>query len=66
MKAFIGITIAMGIVKLPEIVFYWRKDGICNIPWFATVMTYTRYCTILRVLHLADNEKLPEKGYPRL
>lgn len=26
MMAFIGVTIAMGIVKLPEIEQYWRKD----------------------------------------
>lgn len=62
--AFIGVTIAMDIVKLPEIEQYWRKDGICNIPWFNTVMSYKRYKAILKFIHLVDNENLPDKDSP--
>ncbi|XP_066928278.1 piggyBac transposable element-derived protein 4-like [Clytia hemisphaerica] len=62
--AFIGVTIAMGIINLPELEQYWRKDGICNIPWFSTVMTYTRYKAILKFIHLVDKENLPHKDSP--
>jgi len=54
----------MGIVKLPEIEQYWRKDGITNIPWFSSIMSVKRYKGILRFLHLADNSHSPEKGSP--
>ena len=64
MKAFIGVTVAMGIVKLPEIENYWRKDGICNVPWFSSIMSIKRYKQILRFLHLNDNTNVPEKDAP--
>ena len=54
----------MGIVKPPEIENYWRKDGICNITWFASIMSSKRYKDILRFLHLTDNEKAPERDSP--
>ena len=64
--AFLGITIAMGIVKLSEIENYWRKDGICNIPWFSSIMSVKRYKEILRFLHLCDNENQPNQPSNKL
>lgn len=62
--AFLGVTIAMGVVRLPEIEHYWRKDGICNMPWFSSVMSVKRYKEILRYLHLTDNNNVPDKNAP--
>jgi len=55
MMAFIGLVIAMGVVRLPEIDDYWATDPILQHPWFASIMSRTRFKQILRYLHCADN-----------
>ena len=56
-KAFIGVLIAMGITKLPEMRDYWRKNSLCYVSWFSTVFTRGRFEAILNVLHLVDNKQ---------
>lgn len=63
MMAFLGISIAMGIARLPSYDDYW-KAGILNMPWFASIMTRKRFRELSRYFHLADNKKSVEKGHP--
>ena len=50
--AFFGLTIAMGIVKLPKIKDYWESKGIFHMPWFASIMSRDCFEEIYRYLHL--------------
>lgn len=59
--AFIGVTIAIGIVRLPEMSDYWCRQLLIQTPWFGKICARNRYIEILRYLHLTDNEKAPEK-----
>jgi len=47
LKAFIGITFAMGIISLPAINDYWCTDPIMSHFWFRSVMSRNRYRQIL-------------------
>ena len=55
MMAFVGLVIAMGVVRLPEIDDYWATDPMLQHPWFASIMSRTRFKQIVRYLHCADN-----------
>ena len=55
--AFIGITIAMGLLKLPQIRDYWSKHEILATPWFPAIMSRDRYFQILQYLHLVDSSQ---------
>ena len=63
-SAFIGLTIAMGIAKFPEIRDYWKSKGSFHMPWFASIMTRDRFEEIYRYLHLADNDKQAPRDLP--
>ena len=58
-KAFIGILMAMGLTKLPEMRDYWRKGSVSHVPWFSSILTRGRFEAILNYLHLCNNEKHP-------
>ena len=36
--AFIGLNIAMGLLKLPQLKYYWYTDDIVFTPWFPAIM----------------------------
>jgi hypothetical protein len=55
MQAFIGVVVAMGLVRLPELDDYWSTDMIMRHPWFSAVFPRTRFKQILRYLHCEDN-----------
>ena len=54
LKAFVGICLLMGIMKLPSRRYYWKKNG-----WLATkiplIMSRDRFENIWRFLHLVNN-----------
>ena len=66
MKAFIGIVILMGILKLPRLEMYWQEaHPLIQQHGIPEVMTLVRFQQIWRFLHLAnsdnqdlDNDKL--------
>ena len=60
--AFIGITIAMGLLKLPQIRDYWSKHEILATPWFPAIMSRDRYFQILQYLHLVDSSQQKKRG----
>lgn len=55
LKAFFGLNIAMGIVKLPEAKMYWQQKWLTNVPAFGQVMPRNRFFQILRYLHVSDD-----------
>ena len=62
LKAFIGMNIAMGMLRLPQIRDYWAQDEILSIPWFPSIMPRDRLFSILRFLHWVDNSLQKKKG----
>ena len=59
LKAFIGILIYMGIVKLPWMHMYWSTDILVHQESVSTIMTQTRFMQIWRYFLLADNSSAP-------
>ena len=51
LQAFIGLQIAMGLLKLPQIKDYWCKNEIISTPGFPAIMPRDRFFTIMRYLH---------------
>lgn len=64
MYAFLGIVIAMGIITLPEIKYYWCKSPILNVPWFPSVFSRNCFEQILCNLHLAEMISSPQEMTP--
>ncbi len=63
MKAFIGIVLAMGLVRLPKMKDYWRKTcKILYLPTFSDIMPRNRFLQIYRYLHVSDDEKQIPRG----
>ena len=65
MYAYFGFLILMGIVNLPSIMDYWRKDIVFNYRPLSSRISRTRFLDIHRFLHFVDNESLPSYGDPR-
>ena len=64
LRAFLGIHISMGLVKLPSLKDYWSTHLILVVPRIVRGMSRNRFTEILSNLHLSDNEKAPERGTP--
>lgn len=62
MRAFLGLVMAMGIVKKPSIESYWETSGITETEHFRDVMPRNRFQSILRYLHCSDNETAIPRG----
>ena len=54
----------MGLVDLPSIHDYWRRDSLFNCPAIADRMTRDRFLEIHRYLHFIDNERVSQPGTP--
>jgi hypothetical protein len=48
MRAFIGLSMLMGIVRNPSIKSYWATSRLLDTPIFSSVMTRDRYHQIHR------------------
>ena len=62
LQAFIGLNIAMGLLKLLQIWDYWSTNEVLATPWFPAVMSRHHFFWILRFIHLADSSKQKKKG----
>ena len=51
LKAFFGVVIAMGIIEIPDINYYWRTGSIFEMNWFPGIIKQDRFKQILRFLH---------------
>ena len=58
-KAFVGLTLAMGILRLPHRHDYWRKVKWLFATQFSQVMSRDRFDLIWRYFHLQDNTVQP-------
>ena len=64
--AFLGIIIAMGILKLPTVRDYWcRKSIFCSTD-IAAIMPRNRFEAILRHLHLRNTSVMPPSNHDKL
>lgn len=60
--AFIGMNIAMGLLRLPQVRDHWATDEILSTPWFPSIMPRDRFFDIMRYLHLVDSSLQKKKG----
>ncbi len=58
MKAFIGLTLLMGMIQLPSYDLYWSTSWLLRFG-MTGVMSRDRYLSILSFLHCADNDQMP-------
>lgn len=63
--AFIGLVIAMGLVKLPSVSDNWSTSGIFQLHWFPSIMSRDRFLAISKYFHCANNEETPERDNPK-
>nr|XP_039254067.1 piggyBac transposable element-derived protein 4-like isoform X2 [Styela clava] len=55
MKAFIGLLIAMGIIRLPNLHMYWqKKNWVFDVPSFNKIMPRDRFIDLYTYLHFCD------------
>jgi len=64
LSAFIGFMLLMGIVHLPSIADYWKRDEVCHYAPVARRISRNRFFDIQRYLHFADNSTLAAPGTP--
>ena len=63
MKAFFGLCLATGIIRLPKLRDYWRKkQWLFQVPAFGEVMSRDRFFQLYRYLHVSDNSKHIPRG----
>lgn len=56
LKVFLGLLLHTGIVRMPNLQDYWKKDKMFKT-CFGEYMSRDRFLLILRCLHFADNDK---------
>lgn len=54
-KTWLGLYLAMGIVKKPSLRDYWSQSPLTQTPAIAAVMTKDRFFQIMRYIHFVDN-----------
>lgn len=67
--AYMGFMILMGIVKLPSLSDYWKRNEIFHYKPIASRITRDRFFEIQRYLHFSNNSTLADPGtdgYDRL
>ncbi|KAL9976924.1 hypothetical protein ACROYT_G014267 [Oculina patagonica] len=64
LKAFLGVVILIGIVKLPKISDYWSTDERFYQPGVAKVFSRDRFLQLMKYLHISDPTTLPERDDP--
>nr|BAF82022.1 piggyBac transposase Uribo2 [Xenopus tropicalis]BAF82023.1 piggyBac transposase Uribo2 [Xenopus tropicalis]BAF82024.1 piggyBac transposase Uribo2 [Xenopus tropicalis]BAF82025.1 piggyBac transposase Uribo2 [Xenopus tropicalis] len=55
MKRFVGLTLAMGLIKANSLESYWDTTTVLSIPVFSATMSRNRYQLLLRFLHFNNN-----------
>uniref|UniRef100_A0A8C6WQU9 PiggyBac transposable element-derived protein domain-containing protein n=1 Tax=Neogobius melanostomus TaxID=47308 RepID=A0A8C6WQU9_9GOBI len=54
MFSFLSIVIFMGLLKLPQVVDYWKTTRPYNLPFPPSVMSKTKFLNICRSLHMCS------------
>ena len=64
-SAFIGLIFCMGLVRKPTVNSYWDRANQCiDTPFFYEHFNRDRFWLLLKFMHFADNEAMPEVGTP--
>ena len=61
-RHWIGLTIAFGVVVLPNLRDYWSTTGFRRVALLPSVMSRDRYFQIRSCLHLCNNANKPENA----
>ncbi len=64
LKAFIGMVICMGIVRLPQLELYWSSKHDLIRQNISEVMTIIRFQQILGFFHLSNSSEQVSVGQP--
>ena len=64
LKACLGLTLAMGLVKKSNLKAYWSTDSVTKTPLFSSTMSRDRYLHIMRYLHFVNNCNAPNQTDP--
>ena len=62
LEAFMGFMILMGLVHMPSLSDYWKKDSFFYYAPIAKRISRSRFLQIQRYLHFVDNTNLPPRG----
>ncbi|KAL5459778.1 hypothetical protein EMCRGX_G033151 [Ephydatia muelleri] len=62
LKAYLGFNIRMGLVTMPEIKDYWKKDPLYHYEPIASRICRDRFKEISRYLHFVENTNLAKRG----
>lgn len=63
-QQFLGVIIAMGIHRLPQVEDYWSTHPLLGAAGITSGMPIKRFKVLLRCLHLNDNTTAVPKGQP--
>ena len=63
LHAYFGFMVLMGMVSLPSIRDYWKKDEVFNYRPITSRISRSRFLDIHRFLHFVDNDLLPPYGH---
>ena len=64
LKLFLGVIIAMGIHRLPQLEDYWSSDVLLGVPGIVDGMPIDRFKVLQRCLHANDNATLKPRDDP--
>ena len=64
LKAYLGIFILMGIVRLPAIEDYWKRDPFLHFPPIVSRIPRQCFHDMSQFLHFVDNTTLVPRGQP--
>ena len=64
LRAYFGFMVLMGLVPLPAIDDYWRRDPLLHYSPIADRIPRKRFREIHRFFHFADNSTLLKHGDP--
>ena len=62
LEAYFGIVILMGLVRLPTLRDYWKRDPTYHYAPIATAFSRDRFFELSRYLHFEDNNNLAPRG----
>ena len=64
MRSFLGIHLAMGLVRLPSLKDYWSTNPLLATPGIVKGMSRNRLRSIHSHLHINNNSQMPRPGSP--
>lgn len=64
MKAFIGILLYIGLVRLPNYESYWNNDDLLSLKGLTQIMPRDRFLNLLAFFHTANNDNEPPRDSP--